>query len=92
MGRPGDRPAFFFGKHFYRLRAPLTAIDPVNPQIPSRLNPQVRVPAPPPAFQVMTRVREPGLEGWVADGVLAYSGMSPKMVKSELSWCDHRVS
>ena len=29
----------FFGKHIYRLRAPLTAIDPVNPQIPSRLNP-----------------------------------------------------
>jgi hypothetical protein len=32
-------PWLFFGKHFYRLRAPLTAIDPVNPQIPSRLNP-----------------------------------------------------
>ena len=32
-------PSFFFGKHIYRLRAPLTAIDPVNPQIPSRLNP-----------------------------------------------------
>ena len=27
------------GKHIYRLRAPLTAIDPANPQIPSRLNP-----------------------------------------------------
>ena len=29
----------FFGKHIYRLNAPLTAVDPVNPQIPSRPNP-----------------------------------------------------
>ena len=29
----------FFGKHIYRLNAPLTAVDPVDPQIPSRLNP-----------------------------------------------------
>ena len=32
-------PSLFFGKHIYRLNAPLTAVDPVDPQIPSRLNP-----------------------------------------------------
>ena len=36
-GVPGT--SFFFGKHIYRLNAPLTAVDPVDPQIPSRLNP-----------------------------------------------------
>ena len=30
---------FFFGKHIYRLNSPLTAVDPVDPQIPSRPNP-----------------------------------------------------
>ena len=38
--RPGvTGHSLFFGEHIYRLRAPLTAIDPANPQIPSRLNP-----------------------------------------------------
>ena len=32
-------PAGFFGKHIYRLNSPLTAVDPVDPQIPSRPNP-----------------------------------------------------
>ena len=36
---PGCNRPFFFGKHIYRLNAPLTAVDPVDPQIPSRLNP-----------------------------------------------------
>ncbi len=31
--------AHLFGKHIYRLNSPLTAVDPVDPQIPSRPNP-----------------------------------------------------
>ena len=34
-----ERRSLFFGKHIYRLNSPLTAVDPVDPQIPSRPNP-----------------------------------------------------
>jgi hypothetical protein len=49
-------------------------------QIIDSLSGLSREPALPPAFHVMMRVREPELGGWVAEGVLAYSGMSPRIV------------
>ena len=45
------------------------------------------VPASPPAFQVMKRVRGPASGGLRVDGVAVCSGRSPRVEYSELSWC-----
>ena len=34
---PRGTVTFFFGKHLYRLRTPMTAHDPVDPKVPGRL-------------------------------------------------------